>query len=53
LIRLIRIVTAFKPERINLFESYAYSTPQADSGVDLLIVIAREGHYPFVHKIRD
>jgi hypothetical protein len=53
MVRLIRIVTAFKLERIILFDSYTNSTPQADSSVDLLIVIPLEGQYPFVHKIRD
>jgi predicted nucleotidyltransferase len=39
-----RIAAAFKPERIILFGSYAYGTPTADSDVDLLVVMAFEGH---------
>jgi predicted nucleotidyltransferase len=34
-----RIVTAFRPEYIILFGSYAYGWPSIDSDVDLLIVM--------------
>ena len=37
-----RIAAAFRPERIILFGSYAYGAPQADSDVDLLIVMPLE-----------
>lgn len=38
-----RIVREFHPERIILFGSYAYGTPNEDSDVDLLIVMPFEG----------
>ena len=37
------IVQIFHPERIVLFGSYAYGSPNQDSDVDLLIVINHEG----------
>lgn len=33
-----RIASRFKPQRIVLFGSYAYGTPNADSDVDLLVI---------------
>ncbi len=33
-----RIVTAFTPEKIILFGSYAYGVPSIDSDVDLLVI---------------
>ena len=44
-IRLLRdaIVREFHPEKIVLFGSYAYGRPQADSDVDLLVVMPFEG----------
>lgn len=38
-----RIARAFRPERIILFGSYAYGTPNPDSDVDLLVVLPFEG----------
>ena len=38
-----RIAEAFNPERIILFGSYAYGTPNPDSDVDLLIVLPFRG----------
>ncbi|MCC7354552.1 MAG: nucleotidyltransferase domain-containing protein [Anaerolineae bacterium] len=38
-----RIVREFQPERVILFGSYAYGTPDADSDVDLLVVLPFEG----------
>ncbi len=38
-----RIATAFRPERIILFGSYAYGQPTEDSDVDLLVVLNFEG----------
>jgi len=37
------IVRRFQPERIILFGSYAYGTPNEDSDVDLLVVLPFEG----------
>lgn len=34
-----RIATAFRPERIVLFGSFAYGSPTPDSDVDLLVVV--------------
>ena len=36
-----RIASAFKPQRIVLFGSYAHGNPSADSDVDLLITLRR------------
>ncbi len=33
----------FNPEKIILFGSYAYGTPQNDSDIDLLVVLDRQG----------
>ena len=38
-----KIVQQFQPERIILFGSYAYGTPNEDSDVDLLVVMPFEG----------
>ena len=38
-----KIVQQFHPERIILFGSYAYGTPNEDSDVDLLVVMPFEG----------
>lgn len=38
-----RIVQVFRPERIILFGSWAYGTPDASSDIDLLIVMPFEG----------
>ena len=38
-----RIVAAYKPERVVLFGSYARGTQNADSDVDLLVVMPFEG----------
>jgi uncharacterized protein len=35
-----RLVDCLKPERIILFGSYAYGQPNADSDVDLLVIVA-------------
>jgi uncharacterized protein len=37
------IVREFAPERIILFGSYAYGTPNEDSDVDILVVLPFEG----------
>jgi predicted nucleotidyltransferase len=37
------IVQEFQPEKIILFGSYAYGTPDANSDVDLLVVMSFEG----------
>lgn len=38
-----QIVSAFAPEKVILFGSYAYGTPTEDSDVDLLVVMACAG----------
>ncbi len=38
-----RIARQFQPERIILFGSYAYGTPDENSDVDLLVVMAHAG----------
>jgi uncharacterized protein len=38
-----QIVEKFQPEKIILFGSYAYGKPNADSDVDLLVVMSFEG----------
>ena len=38
-----KIAERFQPERIILFGSYAYGTPNEDSDVDLLVVMPFEG----------
>ena len=38
-----KIAKQFQPERIILFGSYAYGTPNEDSDVDLLVVMPFEG----------
>ncbi len=38
-----KIARQFHPERIILFGSYAYGTPNEDSDVDLLVVMPYEG----------
>ena len=43
-----KIAEQFRPERIILFGSYAYGTPNENSDVDLLIVMPFEGRS--VHK---
>jgi uncharacterized protein len=39
-----QIAEQFKPDRIILFGSYAYGTPNEDSDVDLLVVMPFEGY---------
>ncbi|MDT5061737.1 MAG: uncharacterized protein QOH63_2196 [Acidobacteriota bacterium] len=38
-----RIASEFHPERIILFGSYAYGTPDEDSDVDLLVILPFKG----------
>ena len=38
-----RIAQKFAPDRIILFGSYAYGTPNEESDVDLLVVLAFQG----------
>jgi uncharacterized protein len=38
-----RIASEFQPDRIILFGSHAYGTPDAASDVDLLVVLRHEG----------
>ena len=41
-----RIAAEFRPERIILFGSYAYGDPQADSDLDILVVLGDGGSGP-------
>ena len=45
-----RIVEKFHPEKIVLFGSYAYGTPDLDSDVDLLVVM--DSKQPMTQRIR-
>lgn len=47
-----RIVENFRPERIILFGSYAYGEPNADSDVDLLVVMPARNQLDQAAKIR-
>ena len=40
------VVRRFQPERVVLFGSYAYGCPDADSDVDLLVVMRHHGEGP-------
>ena len=39
-----QIAAQFHPQRIVLFGSYAYGQPNADSDVDLLVIMPHKGH---------
>jgi predicted nucleotidyltransferase len=39
-----RLVEEFHPEKVILFGSHAYGTPNQDSDVDLLVIMPYEGH---------
>jgi len=39
-----QVVDQYQPERVILFGSYAYGTPDDDSDVDLLVILNFEGH---------
>lgn len=43
-----QIVKEFQPERIVLFGSYATGTARPDSDVDLLVVMAHQGHSAYM-----
>ena len=47
-----RIAEQFQPEKIILFGSYAYGEPNADSDVDLLVVMAARNQLDQAVKIR-
>jgi uncharacterized protein len=51
------IYNEFNPDKIILFGSYAYGNPQADSDVDLLVILPYEGNSlrktsEILHKIQ-
>ncbi|HWY86665.1 MAG TPA: nucleotidyltransferase domain-containing protein [Gemmataceae bacterium] len=48
-----RIVRRFHPERIILFGSYAYGDPDADSDVDVLVVMAARNETDQAVRIRE
>jgi predicted nucleotidyltransferase len=41
-----QIARTYKPQRIILFGSYAYGTPNEDSDVDMLVIMSFEGKNP-------
>jgi predicted nucleotidyltransferase len=41
------VVLRFKPEKVILFGSYAYGNANADSDVDLLVVMNHSGRPPY------
>ena len=45
-----RIVSAFKPEKIILFGSYALGNPTHDSDVDLLVIMETNGKHKEKHR---
>jgi uncharacterized protein len=45
------VARRFKPERIILFGSHAYGHPEADSDVDLLVVMSHSGRAPYQEAI--
>jgi predicted nucleotidyltransferase len=47
-----QVAERFQPERIILFGSYAYGTPQADSDVDLLVVVPARNQHDQAVRIR-
>jgi uncharacterized protein len=47
-----RVAERFQPEKIILFGSYAYGTPNADSDVDILVVMPARNQGSQAYKIR-
>src|SRR5437764_13689000 len=47
-----QIAERFHPEKIILFGSYAYGTPNADSDVDLLVIMPTRDRHSLAVKIR-
>lgn len=47
-----QVAERFQPEKIILFGSYAYGTPQADSDVDLLVVMPARNQHDQAVRIR-
>ena len=48
-----RIVRAFRPRRLILYGSYAYGKPNADSDLDILVVVDRVPGWPMIEKTED
>jgi predicted nucleotidyltransferase len=46
-----QVAEHFQPDQINLFGSYAYGTPHADSDVDILVVMPARNQRDQAHKI--
>jgi uncharacterized protein len=46
-----RLVSALQPEQIILFGSYAYGEPNADSDIDLLVIVSQSDE-PRYHRAR-
>jgi predicted nucleotidyltransferase len=42
----------FQPDKVILFGSYAYGTPNEDSDVDLLVIMPARNHHSAAYKIR-
>jgi predicted nucleotidyltransferase len=47
-----RVAERFQPDKIILFGSYAYGTPNADSDVDLLVIMPARNQLDQAFKIR-
>ena len=47
-----RVAERFRPDKIILFGSHAYGTPNADSDVDILVVMPAYNERSKAHKIR-
>jgi predicted nucleotidyltransferase len=47
-----RVAKRFQPDKIILFGSHAYGTPNADSDVDILVVMPAYNQRSKAHKIR-
>jgi predicted nucleotidyltransferase len=47
-----RLVDEFHPERIYLFGSYAWGKPNADSDMDLLVIIEKSREKPIQRAVR-
>lgn len=47
-----RVAERFQPDKIILFGSYAYGTPNADSDVDILVVMPARNQRSQAYKIR-
>ncbi len=47
-----RLVNEFQPEAVFLFGSYAWGSPQAESDLDLLVIVSASHERPIERSIR-